>query len=123
MSSILVGTSSWTDKSLIDCGRFYPDAGMALRNWGRRNGYPVDLLESFIGNQSREMMNDFVAVYVKDRAFSTKYPDRILGDFKDYVNGYVLGDSRFSNFVSETEDRKAHMQLKSLKASFKQIVG
>ena len=24
MSEILVGTSSWTDKTLIDCGRFYP---------------------------------------------------------------------------------------------------
>jgi uncharacterized protein YecE (DUF72 family) len=24
MSNILVGTASWTDKSLIDCGRFYP---------------------------------------------------------------------------------------------------
>jgi uncharacterized protein YecE (DUF72 family) len=26
MSTILVGTSSWTDKSLIDCGRFYPQS-------------------------------------------------------------------------------------------------
>jgi uncharacterized protein YecE (DUF72 family) len=25
-SSILVGTASWTDKTLIDCGRFYPPA-------------------------------------------------------------------------------------------------
>lgn len=24
MGSILIGTASWTDKSLIDCGRFYP---------------------------------------------------------------------------------------------------
>ena len=24
MSEILIGTSSWTDKTLIDCGRFYP---------------------------------------------------------------------------------------------------
>src|SRR5690348_16074118 len=24
MSKILVGTSSWTDKTLIECGRFYP---------------------------------------------------------------------------------------------------
>ena len=24
MSNVLVGTSSWTDKTLIDCGRFYP---------------------------------------------------------------------------------------------------
>src|SRR5512140_3861953 len=24
MSTIRVGTASWTDKSLIDCGRFYP---------------------------------------------------------------------------------------------------
>src|SRR4051794_9344672 len=24
MSNILVGTSSWTDKTLLECGRFYP---------------------------------------------------------------------------------------------------
>ena len=24
MGTILVGTSSWTDKTLIECGRFYP---------------------------------------------------------------------------------------------------
>src|SRR2546423_882491 len=24
LSNILIGTSSWTDKTLIDCGRFYP---------------------------------------------------------------------------------------------------
>ena len=24
MTKILVGTSSWTDKTLIECGRFYP---------------------------------------------------------------------------------------------------
>ncbi|MBL0419545.1 DUF72 domain-containing protein [Ramlibacter sp. AW1] len=28
MSRILVGTASWTDKSLIDCGRFYPRKSM-----------------------------------------------------------------------------------------------
>src|ERR1044072_3370054 len=29
MSEILVGTSSWTDKTLIDCGRFYPATAKA----------------------------------------------------------------------------------------------
>ena len=24
MDNILIGTASWTDKTLIDCGRFYP---------------------------------------------------------------------------------------------------
>ena len=107
----------------VDCWRFYPDSGMALRNWGRRNGQPVELLESFVGNQKTQMMNDFVAVFLKDRQFADKYPRRIQGEFQDYCNGYVRGESKFSNLVWETEDRKAHMQLKALNSSFKQILG
>ena len=106
----------------VDCWRFYPDAGMALRNWGRRAGYPVDLLESFVGSQKRDMMNDFVAVYVKDQAFSGDYPNRMLSSFQDYSNGYVLGDTRFTNFKADQEDRKAHLQLKALTANLKQIL-
>ena len=32
----------------VDCWRFYPDSGVALQNWARRNCYPVELLESFV---------------------------------------------------------------------------
>ncbi len=31
MSNILVGTASWTDRSLIASGRFYPSLGLELR--------------------------------------------------------------------------------------------
>jgi SAM-dependent methyltransferase len=107
----------------VDCWRFYPDSGMALRNWGRRNNYPLELLESFVGNQQRQMMNDFVAVFLKDRTHVAKHPNRIQSSFPDFVNGYVLGATRFTNPLAETPDRKAHLQLKALTASFKQILG
>ena len=31
VDNILVGTASWTDKTLIDCGRFYPEGGEERR--------------------------------------------------------------------------------------------
>jgi len=99
----------------VDCWRFYPDAGMALRNWARRNGMTTELLESFIGNQKSQMMNDFVAVYVKSQQFADRHPAKIQDSFTDFTNGYVFGAQKFSNFVPEPEDRKAHKELKALK--------
>jgi SAM-dependent methyltransferase len=52
-------------KHPLDCWRFYPDAGLALTSWGRRNGYPLSLAESFIGPKSNGIWNDFAAVFVK----------------------------------------------------------
>jgi ubiquinone/menaquinone biosynthesis C-methylase UbiE len=34
----------------VDCWRFYPDAGKALTNWGKRNNYNNILLESYVGS-------------------------------------------------------------------------
>src|SRR3546814_14106854 len=35
----------------VDCWRFSPDSGSAHAKWGKHNGYPVALLEAFIGRQ------------------------------------------------------------------------
>lgn len=47
----------------VDCWRFYPDAGLALARWAKRNSFDVDLVESFILPPGAEGWSDFVAVF------------------------------------------------------------
>lgn len=60
-----------------DSWRFYPDAGASLNAWARACGYDSMLLESFIGWQNETISNDFVAVFVKDRAAAARHPRRM----------------------------------------------
>lgn len=76
----------------VDCWRFYPDSGVALEKWGRRQGYDCLMLESFTDARPVEGFRDFVCVFVKDRAHAGAYPGRISDDFRDYGNG--LRDDR-----------------------------
>lgn len=57
----------------IDAWRFFPDAGIALRDWARSNGYDLNLLESFIAENLRERWGDCVMIFGK-RA----YPPPVL---------------------------------------------
>lgn len=77
----------------VDCWRFFPDAGLALVNWGRRNGHSVALLESFIAGKQAvsvdsDAWNDFVAVFVKDADRIEDHPRQIIDSFTDYTNGH-----------------------------------
>lgn len=47
----------------VDCWRFYPDAGLALASWARRNGMAVELVECFVGRPGDHGWADFVAVF------------------------------------------------------------
>jgi SAM-dependent methyltransferase len=49
----------------IDAWRFFPDAGIALRDWARTNLYPVELLESFITENRADDWNDCVMIFAK----------------------------------------------------------
>jgi len=72
----------------IDCWRFYPDCGVAFVAWGKRNGMNNAVLESYTSDQHlRENWNDFVAVFIKDKAHAARYPKRILDSISDYSNG------------------------------------
>lgn len=89
----------------VDCWRFYPDSGVALQNWGRRNGMNCLMLESFIGKQHTGIWNDFVAVFVKDQAHASTYRDRMQGNFTQFTNGLVAESATYSNFAVEPEDQ------------------
>jgi SAM-dependent methyltransferase len=85
----------------VDCWRFYPDSGIALQNWARRNGFQTTLLESFVGNQQGEAWNDFIAVFANDQ---TPRHGRILDNYRNYTNGWANGT--FTNLSSATEDQR-----------------
>jgi SAM-dependent methyltransferase len=90
----------------VDCWRFYPDCGMALVTWAKRNGIPAALLESFTTPQVTDVWNDFVAVFLKDDSLIGRYPSRILDAKENYTNGLVHGGSELSNFSVMPEDKR-----------------
>jgi lipopolysaccharide biosynthesis protein/SAM-dependent methyltransferase len=75
----------------VDCWRFYPDAGLAMTQWGIESGYSCCLLESFIAEMenpthSDGMWNDFVAVFLKSSAHKNVFPDRISNTYTAVTN-------------------------------------
>lgn len=90
----------------VDCWRFYPDSGRALEKWARRSGYDVVMLESFIGNQDKDIWNDFCAVFCKGEQYVDQYDKRILDSISDYTNGLVYGSNDFLKFDVTPEDAK-----------------
>jgi SAM-dependent methyltransferase len=81
----------------VDCWRFFPDSGVALQNWGRRSGYNCALLESFIGQTKSDVWNDFVAVFVKDESYASRYVNRLQTGLSDFTNGRVHGSDGIIN--------------------------
>ena len=106
----------------VDCWRFYPDSGVALQNWGRRNGYQVLLLESFTGVQQQDIWNDFVAVFLKDAQHLDQHPDRILDHHSDILNGIRHGLDKFINPLTPSQDQNAHRKLKQIVQSTNTIM-
>ena len=91
----------------VDCWRFYPDAGLALRNLARQRGYELDLQESFV-SLSQEGWRDFVAVFSKGRA-AVKRKGRIADNpfasniYDIATNGDVLEKEHNLIFLGEKE--------------------
>ncbi len=98
----------------VDCWRFYPDSGLALVAWGKKNGYAPALLESFIGEKYGDVItedmrneylwNDTVAVFVKNEEFKGKYLDRIVLSLDAYSNGRFDNPEIPTNEQFFTED-------------------
>jgi SAM-dependent methyltransferase len=51
-----------------DNWRFYPDAGLGLEAWARREGQSVTLVESFIARRKQDSWNDAVMVFARGTA-------------------------------------------------------
>jgi SAM-dependent methyltransferase len=90
----------------VDCWRFYPDAGKALENWGKRSGYNPSMLECFTGRQKYAGWNDYVAVFLKDEGHAEHYPRRILDHYTQFTNGMMRGRSDILNLEPRPEDRR-----------------
>lgn len=71
----------------VDCWRFYPDSGRALVTWGEHNGYTPELLESYISKQHKDVWNDYIAVFIKDKNKSHEYKKRIVDTKVNIYNG------------------------------------
>jgi SAM-dependent methyltransferase len=94
----------------VDCWRFYPDSGLALTSWGRRNGMNVGMLESFVSRQYlsqqvADQWNDFVAVFIRDETHVQGFPHRIIQSKTDFFNGRLYGSSDVINLSDLTEDQ------------------
>lgn len=88
-----------------DNWRFYPDAGLALTLWGKRQGREVTLLESFIARRKRETWNDCVIVFRRG-AGAGPIASRIVDRLPDAYNVRRDADSGFENFSAATEDMR-----------------
>jgi len=88
----------------VDCWRFYPDAGNALARWGRRSGYSVALLESYVSKQEIQCWNDFIAIFIKDEKQKDRYKNRILDSCYSFSNGLKNSSEDFLNLQDLTED-------------------
>lgn len=99
----------------VDCWRFYPDSGLALRNWGRRKGHPNALLESFTGVQRKGFWNDFVAVLLKDEKFAGKFPSRIQDRSKEFSSGPVYGSDSNASYQERPEDQRDNALWRTLR--------
>ncbi len=89
----------------VDCWRFYPDSGVALQNWARRNDLEVTLLESFTTYQKSDCWNDFVAVFQKGNTDKFPLPtSRITQSFDQFKNAVIYGQPKIIHHSELTED-------------------
>lgn len=103
----------------LDYWRFYPDSGIALERWGKRNGYKCALLESFIGAKGNSGFNDFVAVFIKDEKNTPLYNHRIQDALKEFTNGRLYNSEIVINHRIMTEDQIVIAGLTASINSFK----
>lgn len=87
----------------LDCWRFYPDAGLALARWARKNLFPIELLESFVARQDGGLWNDAVMVF--GRAISC-VPTRFISTMRPADNVRRYGLPEMIHPVEPTEDQQ-----------------
>jgi O-antigen biosynthesis protein len=97
-------SNGWFHRHPTDNWRFYPDAGLALAQWGRRNGYDIRLIESLVGRRQRDVWNDCVMVFGKGE---TQPPVRPLAALFPCSFNVRMGEVQdFRNYSDRTEDMR-----------------
>jgi SAM-dependent methyltransferase len=83
----------------VDCWRFFPDSGMALSNWGKRNNFNCDVLEQYTSDKDSDIWSDYVCVFIKDVSNVQKYENRIIDSFNNFTNGSTYPNKIFKNIL------------------------
>jgi len=103
---ICAPSNGWVHRYPLDLYRFYPDAGIGLVEWGRRDHPDLNLLESFIAERDDDIWNDFCSVFSKTKNIHHKkiYPDTRC------TNIWTDGKFLESSMVSAPEDMRIIQQ-------------
>jgi SAM-dependent methyltransferase len=95
-------SNGWVHRFPMDVYRFYPDAGIGLVEWGRREYPELELVESFISERNGDIWNDFCAEFSKTKN------SQIEKIYLDTSCFNVWSDGKFleSTLVEATEDMR-----------------
>lgn len=74
----------------VDCWRFFPDSGLALSKWSKRNGIDCELLEQYTSLKENDIWLDNVSIFIKSLDSSNFPKNRILDSFKNFKNGTIF---------------------------------
>lgn len=89
----------------LDCWRFYPDSGIALESWARRQGLPVLLLEALTLRRHRDIWNDCVLIFRREPFDGPALPSTPFADhFPNALNVRLHGQEALRNPTALTED-------------------
>jgi SAM-dependent methyltransferase len=102
-------SNGWVHRHPLDCWRFYPDAGLALQGWARRQGYDLTLVESFIGRRASNIWNDAVMVFRRGPAGAANR--RISELLPGAMNLRLEADEAVCNAEHASEDMRLIQHL------------
>lgn len=74
----------------IDAWRFFPDSGLVLAEWARKNQFDnCQLLEQYTSDKEHDIWSDYVSIFIKDINHNYMYKDRITSKFNNFTNGSI----------------------------------
>lgn len=107
-------SNGWVHRYPLDVYRFYPDAGIALEEWGRRTKPNLMLQESFISERDGDIWNDFTAVFSLNRR---SHKNKIYSDTPS-TNVWSEGVFLEETLCEATEDMRIIASLNSHQDNF-----
>ena len=102
-------SNGWVHRYPMDVYRFYPDAGIGLVEWGRREHPELELVESFISERDGDIWNDFCAVFSKTKSSKTQKIHIDTPCSNVWSDGIFLENT----LIEATEDMRLIEDLKS----------
>lgn len=88
-----------------DYWRFYPDSGLALQDWAKRNGMDAVLLESYVGPMRTGNWADLIAVFTIGGNNAKEFKKAMIDEVVNFTNGRRYSHDGIINRQVFTEDQ------------------